>query len=109
MCLPPQEGAELLEGEDLGKTRAETAAVKEVEKESPQKPRVPRDTTMVATAQVGLLHDYAVYTCVCVRVCVRMCLSCTSTCMYAFIRVHACLLCVHLCHFISLHVHMCNE
>ncbi len=51
---PPKEGAELLEGEDLGKTRAETAAVKELEKEeSPKKPRLPRDSTMAVTAQVS--------------------------------------------------------
>ena len=50
-----QEGKELLGDEELEKTRGQTEALKEaVQTSSPQKPHVPRDNTMVATAQVNI-------------------------------------------------------
>ena len=54
-CVHLQEGKELLGDEALEKTRAQTEAVKEAtaEQSSPQKPSVPRDNTMVVTAQVN--------------------------------------------------------
>ena len=54
LCLILQEGKELLGDEELEKTRSQTEAVKEViEKSSPEKPHIPRDNTMVVTAQVS--------------------------------------------------------
>ena len=49
-----QEGKELLGDEVLEKTRGQTEALKEIEAEepSPEKPHIPRDNTMVVTAQV---------------------------------------------------------
>ena len=47
-----QEGQALLGDKELEKTRAKTAVVKETEK-TPPKPRLPRDSTMAVTAQVG--------------------------------------------------------
>ena len=63
-----QEGAQLLEGKELEKTRAQTAATRtdggeeqqskeeeeEEEAEEPKKPRLPRESTMAVTAQVDL-------------------------------------------------------
>ena len=58
-----QEGKELLGDEALEKTRAQTEALKEAttEESSPQKPSVPRDNTMVVTAQVNeqILYSYS--------------------------------------------------
>ncbi len=52
-----QEGQELLGDEAFGKTRQQTAASKEEECSNGDgdttKPRVPRDNTMVVTAQVS--------------------------------------------------------
>lgn len=66
----PQEGAEILKGEELGKTRAESAAKKADEENNEEKqsngesdpssaneeekPAVKRDGTMVATAAVSI-------------------------------------------------------
>lgn len=48
-----QEGKVLLGDEQLEKTRAQTEAAKEAAEEStPEKPSIPRDNTMVVTAQV---------------------------------------------------------
>lgn len=49
-----QEGAELLDGQDLEKTRGQTAAIQEVieQSKSPDKPKIIRESTMAATAQV---------------------------------------------------------
>ena len=49
-----QEGTEFLEGEELEKTRGQTAVVKEaIQKTTPEKPKVPRDSTMAVTAKVS--------------------------------------------------------
>ena len=46
-----QEGKELLGDEALEKTRGQTEALKETINTSPEKPHIPRDNTMVVTAQ----------------------------------------------------------
>ena len=44
-----------MEGEELEKTRGQTAVVKEaIQKTTPEKPKVPRDSTMAVTAKVSL-------------------------------------------------------
>ena len=55
MRVSLQEGKDLLGDKELEKTRAQTEAVKEAtaEQSSPQKPSIPRDNTMVVTAQVS--------------------------------------------------------
>lgn len=52
MAVTAKEGQSLLGGEDLERTRAQTAAGQN-DKESPQKPKITRDSTMAATAQEG--------------------------------------------------------
>ena len=47
-----KEGQSLLGDEDLERTRAQTAACKNAD-ESPQKPKIIRDSTMAVTAQVN--------------------------------------------------------
>lgn len=52
--LSMQEGADLLGDAELGKTRGQTAADKEPEQQqqTPEKPKILRDSTMLVTAQV---------------------------------------------------------
>lgn len=54
MLYTLQEGAELIGDEDLGKTRGQTVAAREPEQQeqTPEKPRLPRESTMQVTAQV---------------------------------------------------------
>lgn len=42
-----------MEGEELEKTRGQTAALKEITEQSPEKPKVPRESTMAVTAKVN--------------------------------------------------------
>ena len=41
-----------MEGEELEKTRGQTAALKEITEQSPEKPKLPRESTMAVTAKV---------------------------------------------------------
>lgn len=42
-----------MEGEELEKTRGQTAALKEITEQSPEKPKLPRESTMAVTAKVN--------------------------------------------------------
>ena len=54
-----QEGAALLGDDDRGKTRGQTQQEQEQEAvKTPEKPKLPRDSTMVVTAKVSGLKSF---------------------------------------------------
>lgn len=61
-----QEGTALLGDDELGKTRGQTQQQAEESTKTPEKPKVPRDSTMVVTAKASItickIHVYSVST-----------------------------------------------
>ena len=70
-----QEGKELLGDEELEKTRGQTEALKEAINTSPEKPHIPRDNTMVVTAQVRECWHFSSRIVLCLQGLVRVCLE----------------------------------